>query len=197
MHKLLSVAVAIVFVAFAAACQRGMPVEEADKELMLRAADLVPFGYGLTDSQRFETFGKTRYFDGSWDITYEYETPESETEHSMYLSVTVNLKRRDADALISYGALKAAMKYSLKANGVEATEKANFYTYGDDSEFYVLEMDGNPIGNLFAVRHGSRVYLLMFSGMHFDDAEVWKKVMHEKLERFSTYDPRGGAKTAR
>ena len=197
MHKLPSFATAILFVAFAAACQRGLPVEESDKAVMLRAADLVPFGYGMTDTQRFETFDKTRYFDGSWDITYEYETPESETEHSMYLNVTVNLERRDADALVSYGALKTAMKYSLKANGVEATEKPNFYTYGDASEFYVLESDGNPIGNLFAVRHGSRVYLLMFSGMHFDDAEVWKKVMHEKLERFSTYDPRGGAKPSR
>jgi hypothetical protein len=190
MRKLPSVAAAILFVAFAAACQRGLPVEEPDKAVMLRAADLVPFGYGLTDTQRFETFDKSRYFDGSWEITYEYETPESETEHSMYLNATVGLERTGADAIVSYGALKTAMKYGLKANGVEATERPKFYTYGDASEFYVLEKDGNPIGNLFAVRHGSRVYLLLVSGMYFDDAEVWKEVMHEKLVKFSAYNPK-------
>jgi hypothetical protein len=189
MHKLLPMLVAISFLALAAACQRGLPVEEVDKDLMLRAADLVPFGYGLTDTQRFETFDKSRYFDGSREITYEYETPVSETDHALYLNVTVNLERRGADAVVSYGALKTAMKLGLKANGIEAEERTNFYTYGDASEFYVLENDGEPIGNLFAVRQGNRVYMLVLSGMYFDEAEVWKKVIEKKLQKFSAYDP--------
>ena len=92
--------------------------------------------------------------------------------------------------MVSYGTLKTAMKLGLKANGVEATEKTKFYRYGDASEFYVLEKDGDPIGNLFAVRHENRVYMLVLSGMYFDEAEVWKEVIHEKLERLSGYDPK-------
>jgi hypothetical protein len=188
MRKLLP-ALAILVLVSTLGCQRGLPVDEADKGLMLRAGDLVPFGYGLTDTQRFETFDKSRLFDGSWDITYEYQTPASETEHSMFLNITINLERRDADAMVSYGALKTALKYGLESNGVKAKERPQFYTYGDASEFYVLEKDGGPIGNLFAVRHGSRVYLLMLSGMYFDDPDVWKEVIHEKLVKFSTYSP--------
>src|SRR5512134_1965142 len=100
------------------ACESGVPVEEREKVLLLRAADLVPFGYGLSDTQKYETFNKTRYFDGSMDIVYEHETPDSEDENPLYLNVTVTFERKAADAVVSVGAERMALKYALKAEDV-------------------------------------------------------------------------------
>jgi hypothetical protein len=173
-----------------AGCQRGLPVDEADKAILLRADDLKEFGYGLEDTKRFETFEKTRYFDGSFDITYEFETPDSEEENPLYLNVTATFEMNPADALVSYGAMKTSMKYAMKATGVEVRELAGPVEFGDASELYLLEKDGNPLGNLFAVRKGPRVYTLIMSGMYFDDRETWKDVVGAKLGRFASHTPK-------
>jgi hypothetical protein len=170
-----------------ASCERALPVEEGEKAMLLRAADLVPFGYGLADTRKFETFTKTRYFDGTNDITYEHETPDSEEDHPLYLNVTVSFERKAADAIVSRGAEKLAIKYSLKANGIEMRELPDFYPFGDASEFFLLEKDGTPVGSYFVVRQGARAYVVMMTGMYFDDAGEWKNLIAEKLEKFSTY----------
>jgi hypothetical protein len=188
MYKLLLAAGATALL-IVSGCQRGLPVDAADKAMLLRAADLAEFGYGLADTERFETFDKTRYFDGSFDITYEFETPDSEEDNPMYLNVTATFEKNPADALVSYGAMKTSMKFGLKANGIEARELPNAFKYGDSSELNILEKDGNPIGNLYAVRKGARVYTIVMSGLYFDDAEVWKDVVDEKLEKFAAHKP--------
>jgi hypothetical protein len=172
-----------------AGCQRGLPVDEADKAVLLRADDLKEFGYGLENTKRFETFEKTRFFDGSFDITYVFETPDSEEENPLYMTITANFERNPADALVSYGAMKTSMKYAMKANGVEVRELPNPVGFGDASELHLLEKDGNPIGNLFAMRKGPRAYTLVMSGMYFDDAETWKDVVGETLDRFVVHEP--------
>jgi hypothetical protein len=170
-----------------ASCERGLPVGEGEKAMLLRAADLVPFGYGLADTQKFETFTKTRYFDGSSDITYEHETPDSEEDHPLYMNVTVTFERKASDAIVSRGAEKMAIRYSLKANDIELRELPDFYPFGDASEFFLLEKDGAPVGSYFVVRQGARAYTVMMTGMYFDDADEWKKLIAKKLDKFSTY----------
>ena len=166
-------------------CQRGLPLEPAEREMLLRAGDLVAHGYGFEDPAPYEKFDKTRYLDGSSEIAYEFETPDGEVDQPLYLNVTLTFEKNFADAMVSYGSTKTAMKYGLKATGIRVREIEGFYPYGDASEFSVLEKDGQPVGNLFATRHGNRIYLLVMSGMYFDDAEVWEELMKPRLEKFS------------
>ncbi len=186
MNKLLSAA-AIGCALSLSACESGAPVEEREKAMLLRAQDLVPFGYGLADTQKYETFNKTRYFDGSMDIVYEHETPDSEQDHSLYLNVTVSFERQASDAVVSSGAQKMAFKYALKSKGIEMREVPNFYAFGDSSDFYVLENEGKPLGNHFSGRKGARVYTVVMTGMYFEDADEWRSLIAEKLEKFSAH----------
>jgi hypothetical protein len=177
-------------VAFGATgCEKNLSVREADKEVVLRAADLIPFGYGLEKTEPYETFKRIRYLDGSHELTYEFETPDSETENALYLNVTISVEKSVADAVTSQGAGVVGLNIGLKANGVEKREIKNFYSYGDKSSFFVLEKDGRPIGNIFAVRNGKRVFLMILSGMYFEDAATFKELIEGRLEKFSAYAP--------
>jgi len=172
-----------------AGCESNLPVGAADKEVILRAGDLIPFGYGLEKTEQFEKFTRTKYFDGSHELIYEYETPESEEENALYMNVTVAVEKTTSDAWTSKGAGDIGMKFGLKASGVEQREIKDFYQYGDTSSFFILEKDGHPIGNMFTVREGKRVYAVIISGMYFDDAAAWKELIEDRLRKFSVYSP--------
>jgi len=178
-----------VCVLLAAGCQSDLPVDVAEKALVLRAADLVPFGYELEDTEPYEVFSKTRYFDGTHDVTYEFETPESEAENALYLSVTLTFERKRSDAFLAHGIEKTAIIAGLSVAGLESREVKDFYEYGDSSTFYILEQDGSPVGNVFSLRDGNKIYLIVLSGMYFDDPAAWADLVEEKLERFSAYEP--------
>jgi len=170
-------------------CERNLPVGAADKEVVLRAADLIPFGYGLEETEQYEKFDHIRYFDGSHELTYEFQTPDSEEENALYINVVVSVEKSTADALTSHGAEKVGLTIGLKANGVEQREIKDFYKYGDSSSFAILEKDGHPIGNIFTTRDGKRVFVLTLSGMYFDDAETFKELIEGRLRKFSVYQP--------
>jgi hypothetical protein len=187
--RLLPAIAGAVCLASLSGCERGLPVEAAEKEMVLRAGDLVEYGYGMEQTEQFEKFAKTRFIDGSSEITYEFETPDSEEEHPLYLNVTMTFEKKTSDAWLSQGAEKVGMKYGLKAAGIEAREIKGFYKFGDTSEFYLLEKDGNPVGNMFFARQGKRIYTLVVSGMYFDDAATWKERIEEKLTRFAAHAP--------
>ena len=186
MNRLLTMA-AIGGACMLTACSSGNPVDEAEKAMVLRAADLVPFGYGLADTRQYESFDKTRYFDGSMDIVYEHETPDSEQDHPLYLNVTITFEKTGTDAIITSGAEKMAFMYALKSNGIVMREIPNFFPFGDSSEFHVLEKDGKPVGNHFTGRKGARVYTVAMTGMNFEDADEWKELIGDKLDKFLVY----------
>lgn len=173
----------------ALACTRTLPVEEQEKAMLLRAGDLVRYGYGLAATEKYESFTKTRLFDGSYEIEYEFETPESETENALYLYVQVTVERQASNTLLTQGAERLGVRYGLRKGGVKEREIKDFYRYGDASAFYILEKDGEPIGNLFTVREGGKLYTLLLSGFYFDDPQVWGKVLGPKLSQFSRYQP--------
>lgn len=174
---------------FLGGCERDLPVGAADKEVVLRAADLIPFGYGLEQTEQYETFKRVKYFDGSHELTYEYQTPDSEEENALYLNVTVSVENSTSDARTSHGAEEIGLTIGLKANGIKAREIKDFYVYGDSSKFSVLENDGKPIGNIFTTRKGKRVFVMILSGMHFEDPAAFKELIEGRLIKFSAYSP--------
>jgi hypothetical protein len=170
-------------------CERELPISAADKEVVLRAADLTAYGFGLEKTERYETFKRIRYFDGSHELTYEFQTPDSGQDDALYINVVISVERSRADALTTYGAQKVGLTVGLKSNDVEQREVENFYSYGDSSTFAILEKDGHPIGNIFTARDGRRVFMLMLSGMYFEDAATFRELIESRLEKFSAYEP--------
>jgi len=136
-----------------------------------------------------KSFTKAKVIDGSYDVEYEFETPDAEQKDPLFLYVLVSVGKKKSDAQIAQGGEKLALLYTLKAKGIEDEEIPNFYSYGDASYFYLLKKEGKPIGNYFTVREGSKTYTVVLSGMYFDDPEVWKEIMEPKLKQFSAYKP--------
>lgn len=189
MSKLLSVTAGFTACVLLAGCESGLPVEAQEKALVLRASDLAPFGYGLEKTEQFETFSKTRFFDGSREINYEFQTPETEADNPLYMNVTLTFEKKQSDALVSHGVERTAVAAGMRVAGIKSRKIDEFYAYGDSSTFYVLEMDGKPVGNMFLTRDGKKIYLIIMSGFYFDDPGAWKELVEEKLRRFSAYEP--------
>lgn len=185
-HGALLVAIALCALA---ACSREQPVSDADKAIFLRAGDLEQFNVRYEDVEASETFTKTRHFDGTHEVSYQFLTPESESERPLYIYISVSVERRAADALIAQKAGKLGLSIGFGTEGTEEREMPVKLPYGDDARLALLVRDGRPIGNTFSMRDGSKTYLLIMSGLYFSDAEMFKSVIAPKLERFATYAP--------
>lgn len=170
-------------------CERKQTVQESDKTLFLRAQDLVDYGHGFAAIEKYESFSKAKAFDGSYDLEYEFKTPDAEQKDRLFLYVLVSVGKKKSDAQISQGGEKIALLYTLKAKGIEEEEIPNFYRYADSSSFYLLKKEGKPIGNYFTVREGTKTYTVIISGMYFDDPQMWREIMEPKLKQFSVYKP--------
>ena len=164
-----------------------MVVGDADKALLFQASALVPYGYGFQKIAKHEKFIKTRDFDGTIELEYEFETPDSEADHPLYMDVVVTVSRKQSDAKVSHGAEKLGVFAGLKLHGIVQEEKSDFYKYGDASSFFILKKDGKPVGNYFSMREGTKTYTILLAGMYIDDPEVWKELVEPKLKSLSTY----------
>lgn len=147
------------------------PVHADDRTRVATVDDLAP--YFQTDFEidpTLEKLSKTKYFDGSMDIDYEYEEPERRNG-SIYLSVTAAKERRAQDAkaslIIAWTSAVAAMRLLPRDVEVTITESDVGFRCCDESRFAVIEADGLPIGNLFTAREGKKTYLLILSGAAF------------------------------
>lgn len=170
-------------------CERKLTVQERDKTLFLRAQDLVKYGYGFEGIEKYESFSKTKGINGSYDIEYEFKTPEGERNHPLFLYVLVTVDTKESDAIISEGATKIALLARLNTKGISEQKITDFYRRGDSSAFYVLKKGEKPIGNYFTMREGRKVYAMILTGMYFDDAEVWKELIDTKVAQLSAYSP--------
>jgi hypothetical protein len=171
------------------ACWQKPSVSESEKALFLRARDLVEYGYEFKPIDKYESFAKTKYFDGSCELEYEFQTPESEQDHPLYLSVTVTIERKKSDALLSRGAEKIGLQIGLKRGGIKIQEVKEFKKYGDDSSFSLLTKDGHPVGNILSLRVGPRLYTVLLAGIYIDDPQIWDELILPKLKLLAEYQP--------
>lgn len=180
--------------ALAAACLqpacRKEPVTDRDREILLRVTDLADYGFRFQDAARHEKLEKLRYFDGSYELTYEFELPDAATRaDALYMQVTATFEKDQSDAAISQGAEKIGFGFGMKLEGIKAEERKDFFRHGDESTFFVLVKDGQPVGNFFVTRDGARVYSILVAGVYFDDPAAWSELVTPKLEKFAAYKP--------
>lgn len=172
-----------------AACGAEQPVGEADKALFLRVGDLAELGVRYSDAEAHETFAKRRQFDGTYELNYEFKTPESEQARPLFIYTSVSVQPKASDAMLATGAEKLGLMIGLKREGVEEREVEGAPRFGDASRFGMLVKDEKPIGNVFSVRDGRKTYLLVISGIYFKDPELWRRVIAPKLARLAAYSP--------
>jgi hypothetical protein len=180
---------ALVAVCSMAACGSEEPVSTEDKEIFLRAAEFARFGFRYDNVDALETFSKVRNFDGTYQLTYQFRTPEGETDRPLYIHVSVAVERRASDAMMAQKAEKLGLLIGFQSEGAEEREVPGTYPYGDDAKLSLIVKGENPIGNIFTMRDGGKTYLLVVSGLYFDDPALFNKVIGPKAQRFAAYSP--------
>jgi hypothetical protein len=170
-----------------AACGAQEPVTDADKALFLRVADLAEFGVRYPNAEAAESFSKTKQPDGSYEITYKFET--SGEVRPLFLQGSVNVGRNTSDAMLAESAEKIGLLVAFKKNGVEEREVPGVRA----GKLTLLVKGDVPIGNVFTLRDGARTHLLIMSGLYVKDPVVWQKLMQPKLDRLARYAPEAKA----
>lgn len=178
--KHLSRSLALVAALLLAGCQ-SQTVTPADKTAFLTAADLGNFGYPKP-TVPVESWSKTAYADGSLDIEYEAETPDSEQTDPLYLTETLSRETSSKEARSTLATTRGAMNLVLKTQKLTETTMPNQTIYGDGSSLTILKLDGTtPVGNIFSARQGKRTYTIMVTGFYFDDPVEWDAFAGAKI----------------
>lgn len=157
-------------------------VSEREKEAVLTAEDLADWGFEAPDGGARETWKATRWFDGSRQIEYEYETPDGAGGDVLYLTVTVDLERRPGDSRTTYLAGLAGLSVIKMKKTIERKQVASSCDYGDECVLFLLLNEGNPVGNQFLARAGLNVYTVQLVGLYFSEAEIWHRLMAPRIE---------------
>jgi hypothetical protein len=167
------------------------PVTAADRELVITAERLAQFVPTLHPDPSRGTLRKVRHFDGSREITYEYETPEGADE-PLYVNFLVGLERNAQDATYSYTGQKIGTKIGMRLEGgghLQEVDRNDLWHWGDDSRCALLTNGGKPVGNVFMARKGSRYFSLMIVGVYFQEAGPIRELLGPMLQRLDNYTP--------
>lgn len=123
--------------------------------------------------------------DASVEISYEYDG--SETATPIYLTSTVSQAMSSRDAENEYFGYTAGMKVGAAVSGVglKETPRDDLLKWGDESRSTLLTSDGQPAGNYFIARKGSRIFILMVSGIYFDEPEAFQALVKPRLDRMA------------
>jgi len=167
-----------------AGCGKPEPVEEADKALFLRVADLAGFGVRYDDPGAGETFTREKQFDGSYELTYKFQSAAGQRPLFLYGNVSIG---QPSDAAMRAGALKVGLLIGFTKNGVEERELPAMRT----GKLTLLVKDEAPIGNVFAVTDGGKTHVVIMSGLYMKDPALWQQLIDPKLEQLSRYSPAG------
>ena len=133
---------------------------------------------------------KTRFFDGSYDVDYDFNVPED--PDAPYLNCNITIEKNKADANVSYVSMWSGALLGMHMLGdadVEVTERNDIFRWGDESTFAILSVDGEPFGNMFSARKGTRVFFIIFSGIYTDDGEFVNDLLLPVLSELHTYAP--------
>jgi hypothetical protein len=77
----------------------------------------------------------------------------------------------------------------FRSKGAKERKLPGALPYGDEAPLALLVKGDSPIGNTFALRDKEKTYLLVVSGLYFDDPELFMAMIGPKVQRFGAYSP--------
>ncbi len=162
---------------------KELPVEDRDKTVVLTASDMTAWVEDLQVDPTKETWKKLKNIDGSHELEYEYEADD------FYINCHVGVDASRSDAKVNYVALVTGAQIGAGLEDGSWEDSASLMRFGDESKASILKVGGNPVGNLFACRKGTRVFLAVWSGVYFEDGDGMRELLEPILERWARYNP--------
>ncbi|TWU12228.1 hypothetical protein CA54_10510 [Symmachiella macrocystis] len=167
-----------------------MPVTAQDREAVIDIHHLAEWLEDYVPDEQGEVISKTKFLDGSYDLEYEYDRPDDDSEPYLYCSVTVD--RNKAEAHASFLATLQATQLGIKlfAEGeTNMVQRSDVFSWGEESQFAIVEFEGEPIGNMFIAREQNYTFYFVVYGVYFDDSDSVHDLLSEKLRRMTHYQP--------
>lgn len=168
---------------------KELPVGERERQVVLCAEELLIEEEDPPVDPKLETITKRRYIDGSHEIEYEYGAESDDAP--IYLYCCVSIENSEEDARSVYGADTVFTHIGMRLGSDQVTheKRDDIFRYGDQSSFAVIKAGGEPVGNLFSSRIGTKVFSVTIVGVIFDDGEIFGEVIGPHLEALRAYDP--------
>ncbi len=164
-------------VGLASACWTG-ELPERDRRALLTIRDLEAHGVRSMHNAGRESFTRTRYFDGTYNMEYEFE-PLHDSSWTA-LTVIVDVEHNVGDARTDFVLSQKTMVAGLRIAGITVVADSA-PTYGDESYFATISKSSHPIGHLVVVRRGIVVYTVMLVGVVFNAADEWPNLLEPKF----------------
>jgi len=175
-----SVVVVFALGAFWLMTATNLPISDNDKNLIVRARDLIPYFDEYSPADEYESFEKVRYIDHSEELNYEYD---SQKEDEPYIAVTVSHEKSRSDANSTYAIEWSAQRLGLNIADAEIDleESSSFYSAGDRSRFANISYDGESVGHIFVAQKGNSVFAFTITGFVMDDPRLWHELFDDRI----------------
>lgn len=164
------------------ACTVEEEPTERERVLFVTEADLRSFGVKAAAATGGEYRKTVNRLDRSRELVYTFNG------NGLYLSNILKFDSSSTNAFITEKAQKVGMMIGLKPYGIEEQPLTPHTKHGDRSNLAVLTKDGKPVGNIFTMVSGSKVFLVVFSGIHFSDPAEFDRFISAKVDAFVKYD---------
>ena len=178
------VAVLVMGFAFTAGADEIEP-SAADRAAILNV-DVINECWGHDGDPALETLTKLRYPDGTLGIAYEFE------DDDLYLYTSIDVERTTRDARATYAGMSAFSQLGLLGadDGLEFEKRNELFSWGDKSQFWVIEYEGEECGYVAAALRGTHILYVTWSGFVFErgDGASIADFLVPELERMADYE---------
>ena len=165
-------------------CSSSADLDESERAVLLTEADFKAFGPPIQAGLTGKFSKETNYFEGNVVLSYTFEG----SDFSLANSVTI--ERSTAHAMITRTAQRAGIIIAWTSGGVVEESVKLGSSYGENASLSVLKRSGKPIGNVFTTIIGRKVYLLVFSGIYFEDPNDFGPLIAQKMDALTKYNVR-------
>ena len=162
-------------------CGRSEIATKWDKEAILQIDELAIWIENFSPDSSKESLKKTKDFDNSYNIEYEYD--DSLNENAPYLYYDISAQPTKSDAVIYGSGLKIGASIGYGYGDAKEIPRNDLFGWGDESKFCLLQTeDGTTFGNSFFARKGKLTVFFIISGVYFDRSEDIHDLLDEKLK---------------
>ncbi len=120
---------------------------------------------------------RTRYLDGSYDVSVDYDLDEFVITSSLY-----SVERRASDAISVYGGLRVTGPLMETMADIELQERDDLFSWGDNSSSKVILVEGEPSGHVIIARKGKVAFMVTLAGIYEDDAQRLEALLRPVLD---------------
>lgn len=150
---------------------KQVDLEPGDRDRVVTAQHFSEmFELGLEIYPQGEVLERRSYIDGSWDLDYEYTSPDE----SFYISTSISNSNDEGEAKSVYTGVSVGLGVGLAAfgEGVTTQEVPGLIARGDAREAGWVMYEGERTGVYALIRQGPHVVTFLMAGYRIEPEDV-------------------------